>query len=203
MGQLAIEAAPKREPLVCYQGKPRTLHYATPDFLSMSVAPIMSMRLSLMKAAHAVLSSEAKQEIRVRSGPNDTAGAADRFSAAPTALGSSSGIDFPALPGWADVWLSALRALHLQRSLPCHFSLDLPQASQLLAMTFPRKVRGTADSSTARRDRSASSDFLSRVAASVDCMWFFKENHISGTGESGEVGNPGTLGMTKERATVP
>jgi hypothetical protein len=31
----------------------------------------------------------------------------------------------------------------------------------------------------------------------------FKENHISGTGESGEVGNPGTLGMTKERATVP
>ncbi len=27
----------------------------------------------------------------------------DRFSAAPTALGSSS-IDFPALPGWADVW---------------------------------------------------------------------------------------------------
>jgi hypothetical protein len=25
----------------------------------------------------------------------------------------------------------------------------------------------------------------------------FKENHISGTGESCEVGNPGTLGMTK------
>jgi hypothetical protein len=38
----------------------------------------------------------------------------------------------------------------------------------------------------------------------------FKENHISGAGGSGEVGNPGTLprhagagGMTKERATVP
>ena len=31
----------------------------------------------------------------------------------------------------------------------------------------------------------------------------FRENHISGTGESGEVGNPATLGMTKERATVP
>jgi len=30
----------------------------------------------------------------------------------------------------------------------------------------------------------------------------FRENHISGTGESGEVGNPGTLGMTKERVTV-
>jgi hypothetical protein len=41
-------------------------------------------------------------------------------------------IDFPALPGWADVWRSALRALHLWRSLPCHFSLNLPQASQLL-----------------------------------------------------------------------
>jgi hypothetical protein len=31
----------------------------------------------------------------------------------------------------------------------------------------------------------------------------FKENHISGAGESREVGNLGTLGMTKERATVP
>jgi len=29
----------------------------------------------------------------------------------------------------------------------------------------------------------------------------FKENHIVVAGESGEVGNPGTLGMTKERAT--
>jgi hypothetical protein len=33
----------------------------------------------------------------------------DPLSAAPTALGSSS-INFPALPGWADVWLPALRA---------------------------------------------------------------------------------------------
>src|SRR5258708_25526607 len=48
------------------------------------------------------------------------------------------GIDFPALPGWADVWRSALRALHLWRSLPCHFSLKLPQASQLLLMTKRR-----------------------------------------------------------------
>jgi hypothetical protein len=31
----------------------------------------------------------------------------------------------------------------------------------------------------------------------------FRENHISGTGECCEAGNPGTLGMTKERATVP
>jgi hypothetical protein len=30
----------------------------------------------------------------------------------------------------------------------------------------------------------------------------FGENHKSGVGESCEVGNPGTLGMTKERATV-
>jgi hypothetical protein len=30
----------------------------------------------------------------------------------------------------------------------------------------------------------------------------FVENHISGGGESGEVGNPGTLGMTKEGAVV-
>jgi len=37
----------------------------------MSVAPMMFMRLSLTKAAHAVLSSAAKQEIRVRSGRDD------------------------------------------------------------------------------------------------------------------------------------
>jgi hypothetical protein len=30
----------------------------------------------------------------------------------------------------------------------------------------------------------------------------FRENHIRGLGESYEAGNPGTLGMTKERATV-
>jgi hypothetical protein len=30
----------------------------------------------------------------------------------------------------------------------------------------------------------------------------FREKHISGTGESCEVGNPGTLGMTKERVVV-
>src|SRR5450631_1741158 len=30
----------------------------------------------------------------------------------------------------------------------------------------------------------------------------FNENHISGTGESGEVGNPGTLLMTKRRMGV-
>ncbi len=37
-------------------------------------------------------------------------GAKYRLSSAPTALGSS-GIDYPALPGWAHVWRSALRAL--------------------------------------------------------------------------------------------
>jgi hypothetical protein len=31
----------------------------------------------------------------------------------------------------------------------------------------------------------------------------FRENHISGADESGEVGNPGTLGMTKERVVFP
>jgi hypothetical protein len=81
-----------------------------------------------------------------------------------------------ALPGWADVWRSALpriscgtwwlrltscaflkgahavlssaawqeirvRALHPWRSSPCHFSLNLPQASLLLGMT---KGRGAA-----------------------------------------------------------
>jgi hypothetical protein len=30
----------------------------------------------------------------------------------------------------------------------------------------------------------------------------FRENHISGTGEGGEVGNPGTLGMTKRRGSL-
>ena len=31
----------------------------------------------------------------------------------------------------------------------------------------------------------------------------FRENHISGAGGNGEVGNPGPLGMTKEMAGVP
>jgi hypothetical protein len=34
----------------------------------------------------------------------------NRFGAAPTALGRSSVIGVPALPGWADVWQAALRA---------------------------------------------------------------------------------------------
>jgi hypothetical protein len=41
---------------------------ASPDFLLVLVALANSMRLSLMKAAHAALSGVAWQEIRVRSG---------------------------------------------------------------------------------------------------------------------------------------
>ena len=56
----------------CVCGEPkkenrRSLHYATPDFLWMLVALANIMRLSLRKGAHAVLSSAAWQEIRVRS----------------------------------------------------------------------------------------------------------------------------------------
>jgi hypothetical protein len=40
---------------------------AAPDFLSNLVALAIFMRLSLLKGAHAVLSSAAWQEIRVRS----------------------------------------------------------------------------------------------------------------------------------------
>jgi hypothetical protein len=46
----------------------RSLHYATPDFLWKLVALANIMRLSSKKGAHAVLSSAAWQEIRVRSG---------------------------------------------------------------------------------------------------------------------------------------
>jgi hypothetical protein len=35
--------------------------------------------------------------------PNDTGRADSSFGAAPTALEASSVLDFPALPGWADV----------------------------------------------------------------------------------------------------
>jgi hypothetical protein len=50
---------------------------------------------------------------------------------------------------------------------------------------------------------SASPDFLSRVAASVNCMWFSlgRTTYVV-AGESGEAGNPGTLGMTKRREQV-
>jgi hypothetical protein len=61
---------------------------------------------------------------------------------------------------------------------------------------FPGVVRGTADPS-------ASPDFLSRVAASVSCVWFSLERTTSVVaGESSEAGNPSTLGMTKRRGSL-
>ena len=48
-----------------------SLHYATPDFLLMLVALRNFMRLSLLKAAHAVVYRAMWQEIRVRSGRDD------------------------------------------------------------------------------------------------------------------------------------
>jgi hypothetical protein len=46
-------------------------------------------------------------------------------------------------------------------------------------------------------------DFLSRVAASVSCVWFSFERTTSGVAcESSEAGNPGTLGMTKRRGQL-
>jgi hypothetical protein len=48
-----------------------SLHSATPDFLLILVALANFMRLSLLKAAHADVSSAAWQEIRVRSGRDD------------------------------------------------------------------------------------------------------------------------------------
>ena len=89
----------------------RSLRYATPDFLLRLVALMSFMRLSLTKAAHVALSGAAKQEIRVRFARDDTGkrtiGLVPRYGA------PLFGINFPALPGWADVWRSALRALHL------------------------------------------------------------------------------------------
>ncbi len=86
--------------------------------------------------------------------------------------------------------------------------------SEAKALVCPRRQRRvasvcigwrlseTADPSTARptasrgrRDRSASPDFLSRVAGFGQLhVVLFRENHISGVAESCEVGNPGTLG---------
>jgi hypothetical protein len=54
-----------------WSGNCRSLHYATPDFLLNLVGSASFMRLSLRKAAHAVLSKAAQQEIRVRSGRDD------------------------------------------------------------------------------------------------------------------------------------
>jgi hypothetical protein len=46
--------------------------------------------------------------------------------------------------------------------------------------------------------RSASPDFLSRVAASVGCVWFSLKRTASGIAdESSAAGNPASLGMTK------
>jgi hypothetical protein len=49
-------------------------------------------------------------------------------------------------------------------------------------------------------DPSAPPDFLSRVAASVKCMWFsLRRTTYVVADESGEVGNPGALGMTNRK----
>jgi hypothetical protein len=53
------------------EGNRRSLHCATPDFLLILVALANTLRLSLLKAAHAVVSNAAWQEIRVRSGRDD------------------------------------------------------------------------------------------------------------------------------------
>ena len=60
-----------------------------------------------------------------------------------------------------------------------------------LSKTFPGKVRRTADPS-------AAPDFLSRVAASVNYMWFSlgRTTYVV-AGESGEAGNPSTLIMNR------
>ena len=49
----------------------RSLHCAPPDFLWNLVALVHGMRPSLRKFAYAVLSGDAWQEIRVRSGRDD------------------------------------------------------------------------------------------------------------------------------------
>ena len=47
-------------------------------------------------------------------------------------------------------------------------------------------------------DPSAAPDFLSRVAASVGCVWFSLKRTTSGVAdESSAAGNPCTLGMTR------
>jgi hypothetical protein len=61
---------------------------------------------------------------------------------------------------------------------------------------FPGKVRGTADPSASLGFPVESGGFGQLYVV------LFRENHISGAIESGEVGNPGSLGMTKERATT-
>jgi hypothetical protein len=66
-GGVDVENISTAGPLNC-----RSLHYATPDFLLNLVALLQSMRPSLRKGAYAALSSAAWQEIRVRSGRDDT-----------------------------------------------------------------------------------------------------------------------------------
>ena len=82
LGSRAVEFETFSVPLEC-----RT-YGASPDFLWTLVALANFMRLSLLKAAHAVLD-----------------GATYRKSGS-----ESLSIDAPALPGWADVWRPALRA---------------------------------------------------------------------------------------------
>jgi hypothetical protein len=63
-----------------------------------------------------------------------------------------------------------------------------------------RQPLGLRDWDGRTADPSAPPDFLSEVAASVKSVWFsLRRTTYVLFGESGEAGNPGTLGMTKER----
>jgi hypothetical protein len=61
---------------------------------------------------------------------------------------------------------------------------------------------GAGHTNGAPQIRSAPPDFLLRIAASVNNMWFSLGRTTSVVAcEIGEVGNPGTLGMTNRRGS--
>src|SRR3984885_6631159 len=88
-----------------------------PDFLPHSAGRGRACAFQKGKAHEVCQSHQVPQEIRGRAGRR-IAKIVERWrrdptyirGAAPPALGRCCGIDVPALPGWAEVWLPALRA---------------------------------------------------------------------------------------------
>ena len=97
------------------------------------------------------------------------------FGTAPPALGSSCGIDSPALPGWADVWCPALRAsLRIAILTLAHGSFRHPSPSP--DVLGPSAGGGLAGAKWRNSSTSAS------LLAEVTCRWGTKADPSASLG---------------------
>jgi hypothetical protein len=104
-----------------------------PDFLSSLVASVKP-RAAFLKESRIRGRWLVQRVGNPEYAPNDTGASGARFSGAPTALRSSSGL-IPSPSGLGSRLAAGPLGLASMAILQCHFSLNLPQASRLLGMT--------------------------------------------------------------------